>query len=293
MNNLVYLNGSFLPLEKAYISPDDRGFYFADGVYEVIKFYKGKAFCYPEHMNRLKRSLGEVRIDFHGIRELEAICNELIRLNHFEYLYAGVYIQITRGTGRRMHGFPDGQTKPTIYINAFPLPPRIEKMTKGIGVILREDIRWHRCDIKSIALLPNVLMYQEALDKGAGECFFIRNGNFTEATHSNIFGIKNGELYTHPDSNLLLPGITKIVVFQICREKGIPFRETAIGAGDSRTFDEFFMAGTGNEIMPVIQLEDHIVGKGEPGPITRQIQGGFFRKTYGEMADDWDFRNWW
>jgi D-alanine transaminase len=292
MNSIVYLNGEFLPKEKASISPDDRGFYFADGVYEVIKYYKGKPFCFADHIARLKRSIREIKINFNAFHQLEKLGNELIRQNSMENTYSGIYLQITRGPFQRMHRFPPEIVLPTLYMNAYPMPPYIDELKNGIKVILREDIRWHRCDIKSIMLLPNTLMYEEAVSAGAGDCFFVRDGCVTESTHSNIFGIKENILYTHPDSNLILPGITKIVILQICNETGIPVREIPIRADDLTCFDEFFISGTGSEVMPVVRLGDNPVNDGRPGPITRRIQQELFRKTYGELGNDWEFRKW-
>ena len=292
MGPIVYLNGAFIPREKACISPDDRGFHFADGVYEVIKYYRGRAFCFTDHIQRLKRSISETRIRYSGFDQLESAGNELLHVNRMEKEYAGIYLQITRGASPRMHRFPGEETGPTVYMNAFPMPPFIPQLNQGIRVILREDIRWHRCDIKSIMLLPNVLMIQEAAENGAEECFFIRDGFFTECAHSNIFGIKDGALYTHPDSNYILPGITKKVILQLCGMLGIQVREEPMRADDFRNFDEFFISGTGNEVMPVIQMENAIVRDGRPGPVTRRIQQEFFRMTYGELAEDWSFREW-
>lgn len=292
MGPIVYLNGAFIPREKACISPDDRGFYFADGVYEVIKYYRGSAFCFTDHMLRLRHNISETRIRFSGFEHLEIAANELLHLNAMEKEYAGIYLQITRGASPRMHPFPGEATVPTVYMNTCPMPPFIHPLRYGIRVILREDIRWHRCDIKSVMLLPNVLMIQEAVESGAEECFFIRDGFFTECAHSNIFGIKGDVLYTHPDSNRILPGITKKVILQQCRKLGIQVREKPIRADDFRNLDEFFISGTGNEVMPVIQLEDSTIGDGRPGPVTRRIQQEFFRTTYGELAQDWSFRDW-
>ncbi|MBN2273809.1 MAG: aminotransferase class IV [Bacteroidales bacterium] len=292
MNTLVYLNGQFMPKAKAFISPDDRGFCFADGVYEVIKYYKGKAFGFCDHLIRLKQSLAGAKIRFTGINKLEELCNELIRLNKMGNEYAGVYLQFTRGVYQRMHRFPDETVKPTVYINTYLLAPFIQEIKYGIKVILREDIRWHRCDIKSIMLLPNVLMYEEAVKQGAGECFFIRDGYITESTHSNIFAVKKDIIYTHPDSNHVLPGITKKAVLRICKRIGIVVKEDPVRADEANQYDEFFISGTGSEVMPVIQLENMFVKDGKPGPVTRRIQHEFFRATYGEIADDWDFKDW-
>jgi D-alanine transaminase len=292
MDPILFLNGSFIPHEKACISPDDRGFYFADGVYEVIKYYRGKAFCFSDHMQRLKHSITETRIGFRGFDHLEDFGNELIHRNRMENGYAGIYLQITRGVSPRVHRFPGAETGPTVYMNVRLMPPLISQITGGIRVILREDIRWHRCDIKSIMLLPNVLMIQEATESGAEECFFVRDGFVTECAHSNIFGIKDGTVYTHPDSDRILPGITKKVILRICRISEIPVREEPIRAEELDHYDEFLISGTGNEVMPVIQIEKLRIRDGRPGRITRRIQQEFFRMTYGEMAEDWSFREW-
>jgi len=292
MGPIVYINDAFIDREKACISPDDRGFYFADGVYEVIKYYRGKAFCFTDHLQRLRHSVSETRIPFNGFDQLENQGNELIHLNRMEKEYAAIYLQVTRGTAPRKHSFPGEAIPPTLYMNAFPMPPFIHQLNLGIKLILRDDIRWHRCDIKSIMLLPNAMMMQEAVENGAGECVFVRNGFFTECTHSNIFGIKGGIVYTHPDSNLILPGITKKIILQICGRLGIPFREEAMRADDFRSFDEFFISGTGNEVIPVIQIEESSIPDGRPGPVTRQIQQEFLAMTYGALAEDWSFQIW-
>ncbi len=290
--NIVYLNGSYIPKREACISADDRGFYFADGIYEVIKYYKGKSFCFNDHIIRLKRSLNEVKINIDNIEIIEEIANKLIIINKLENEYAGIYIQITRGVHPRMHAFPEKSVRPTLYINAYPFRSFDNNLKNGIKVIMRNDIRWHRCDIKSIGLLPNVLMFQEAIENDAQECFFVRDKYFTESTHSNIFAVREGVVYTHPDSNLILPGITKKIVLQICHESGITVNESAICAEEYKYYDEFFITGTGNEVMPVIQIEDTIIGSGKPGRVTRHIQNEFFTRTYGQLADEWNFRNW-
>lgn len=292
MNTIIYLNGDFIPGNQAFISPDDRGFHFADGIYEVIKYYRGKSFCFVDHISRLKRSVTAVKIRFTAFDQLEELCHEMIRFNKMENEFAGIYLQITRGVCPRMHRFPDETVKPTVYMNAYPLPPFINELKHGIKVILREDIRWHRCDIKTVMLLPNSMMFQEALDSGARECFFIREGRFTESTHSNVFGVKGGAVYTHPDSNLVLPGITKKIILRICKKTGIPARETPIQADDYVSYDEFFISGTGSEVMPVIQIEDTLIGNGKPGPVTRRIQQEFLRMTYGELTGDLSFKEW-
>jgi D-alanine transaminase len=280
MDPTVYLNGRFVSREEARISPDDRGFYFADGVYEVIKYYNGRPFRFAPHLNRLRDGLQALRIGFSGLNELETLCGQLIAINKLTGSDAGVYLQITRGAASRMHRFPGNGVLPTIYINTFQMPAMKEELENGIRVIMREDIRWQRCNIKSIALLPNVLMFQEAAEQGAGECFFVRNGVYTEATHSNIFAVKSGKIYTHPDSHYILPGITKRAVMDICLELDIPVLETPIPANLTGDFDEFFITGTVSEITPVIGIDDQDISGGIPGPITRRLQEEFTKLTH-------------
>jgi D-alanine transaminase len=279
MSSIVYLNGRYLPEEQAVISPLDRGFYFADGVYEVIKYYKGNPFAFNDHIERLKNSLSGVRISFDGIDSLVGIFDRLIADNGLGNEDAGIYLQITRGAATRVHNFPKGGILPTLYIRAFPLPSASEQHQHGIKVISREDIRWLRCNIKSIALLPNTLMYQEATEEGAGECAFVRNGFYTEASHSNILFVNDGTVYTHPDGNLILPGVTKKALLQMCRDMGISVQEQPVAFSETETCSECFITGTGSEVMPVVQINDYVVGDGKPGPITRRLQEAFFRRV--------------
>jgi D-alanine transaminase len=164
------------------------------------------------------------------------------------------------------------------------MPTYLNEMKCGIYAISREDIRWQRCNIKSIALLPNTLMFQEAAEQGAGECFLIRNGYYTEATHSNIMMVKQDAVYTHPDSNYILPGITKTMVIKICKRLDIKVVEKPVKATSINDFEECFITNTGSEIMPVIRIDETIIGKGVPGPVTRKLQEELFRMTYWELA---------
>jgi D-alanine transaminase len=275
MSETVYLNGTFLPKEKASLSPDDRGFIFADGVYEVIKYYNGKPFRYDNHLERLERSFKETQIGFEDLTGLEAIFFRLLEENNLKGVHAGIYIQITRGANKRVHHFPVG-IQPTIYAFAFSLPSFTENLEKGIKVITHEDIRWLRCDIKSVALLPNTMLYNQAVEAGAGECILIRGGNVTEATHSSVLAVKNGTVITQPLSNLILPGITRKVILEICVENNIPVEERVFSETELFEMDELIIAGTGSEITPVIQVNDTPVGNKKPGEITRFLQRKFF-----------------
>jgi D-alanine transaminase len=282
----VYLNGQFISHDQAFISPDDRGFYFADGVYEVIKFYKGNPFCFNEHINRLESNLKEVRINYSDFKKLAEVCTALIVANDFKNKYAGVYIQITRGKASRSHRFPSGDVKPTIFIRAFMMNSCINEMIHGVLALTRQDIRWLRCNIKTIALLPNTLLFEEVAELGAFECILVRDGIITEATHSNILFVKNGIVYTHPDSTLILPGITKAAVFKLCKEMSVPVIEQPIKLSDIKQYDECFLTGTGSEIVPVVNIDQMLVGNGKPGPIVKKIQQAFIAITYEALAGE-------
>ena len=276
MSEVVYLNGEYIPKEDAKISPNDRGFIFADGVYEVVKYYNGKPFRYDDHLARLKYSLAEIGIDYPDINNLKIIFSELLTKNTLNDEHAGVYLQITRGENKRIHHFPE-KIKPTVYAFSFALSSFFEKLENGIKVITHEDIRWLRCDIKSVSLLPNTMLYNKAVEAGTGECVLIRNGFITEATHSSILGVKNGVVITHPLSNLVLPGISRKVVLEICSKNNIPYEERAILESEFYEMDEIILAGTGSEITPIIQVNDKIIGDNKPGKITRFIQQEFFK----------------
>jgi D-alanine transaminase len=279
MSETVYLNGELIQAVEAKLSPNDRGFIFADGVYEVIKYYNGKPFRYEEHIKRLERSLSEISIGFSTLDKYKEIFQKLLALNNMDKKHAGVYLQITRGVNQRVHFFPKN-IQPTEYAFAFELPSFTEKLKSGIKAITQEDIRWLRCDIKSVSLLPNTMLFNQAVEKGAGEGILIRNGKVTEATHSSVLGVKNGKVITHPVSNLVLPGITRKVVLEICAENSIPVEERAILENELFELDEIIIAGTGSEITPVIQVNDISIGNKKPGEITRLIQKKFFEMVY-------------
>lgn len=284
----VYLNGKFVNKSNALISPEDRGFMFSDGVYEVIKVYKGKPFRMQDHMQRLQRSLMAVQITTSGINSIAEAGMELIKRNKLQHTYAGIYIQVTRGAHPRKHEIPVN-IAPTIYISTFIFPNRYEYLNSGIAVISREDIRWLHCDIKSVSLLPNTLLYNEAFQQNAGECILHRNGFLTEATHSNVAIVKDGVFITPPNSNLILPGITKKVVMEICKDLGVPMSEEPVVFSATTSCNEMMVMGTGNEVTPVIAMDNKPIGNGKPGNLTRKLQSAFFELTYGQLASDY----WW
>ncbi len=278
MSETVYFNGEFLPANKVSVVPYDRGFMFADGIYEVIKFYSGKPFRYAQHIDRLKRSLREIEIEFEDVTEFEELFRRLLERNDLNEVHAGVYLQITRGAHIRVHHFP-ADIKPTVYAYAFELPSFKKNLEQGIKVITQPDIRWLRCDIKSVSLLPNTMLFNKAVKAGAGECILIRDKTVTEATHSSVLAVKQGTVVTHPLSNLILPGITRNVILEICKENNIPVEERPLAEKELYEVDELIIAGTGSEITPVVVINDKPVGNKKPGELTRFLQQKFFELT--------------
>jgi D-alanine transaminase len=281
---IVYFNGEFIPKENVRISPDDRGFLFADGTYEVVRIYGGKPFRLAGHLRRFASSLGQMLLDFEDTGAFEGVTGELIRRNGLDHGEAALYIQITRGVGPRSHPFPEPGTRPTVYASVSPVVPPVEKWEKGVKAILVPDIRWLRCDIKSISLLANVLAAQQAREQNAEEAVFVRDGVVTEGTHTNVCAVSKGTVRTHPTGQTILDGITREVVREICRDFGIPFEEKAVTESEILQADEAFLLGTTTEIMPVVQLGSATVGTGSPGPLTRRLQEAFFMKTRGKAS---------
>jgi D-alanine transaminase len=273
--NIAYLNGKFIPKNEISISPDDRGFLFADGIYEVVRWYEGFFYDMASHVTRLKRSLRELRINWDGADLLPSIANDLIKLNKLESQQAMIYSQVTRGAAVRTHYFPSSEIGPTVYANAWGLVPDTQSIESGIKVMLKEDIRWSRCDIKSIALLPNTISFQEAFENGMKECIFVRNGLITEGSHSNIFFVIDNTLFTHPESNFVLSGITRKNILRIAQELGSKIREEAVQENRIRFIREAFITNTSAEVTPVVDLGGNMLSDGLPGPVTKQIREKF------------------
>ena len=272
----VYLNGFYVPKAEAAISVDDRGFLLADGVYEVTPFYEGVAFCLDRHLARLGRSLASLRIDLDTSGLAQAHC-ALISRNELEAAdRALVYLQITRGVAPRTHYFPEQPVTPTVYAYAKTWDrPEEEIWRRGCTAITVPDHRWTRVDIKTICLLPNVLAYQVARDAGVDDAILVRDGVAIEGTHQNFFGVFDGTLVTHPESNLILPGITRGVVLELARVEGIPVEERPILVEELQRADELFFTGTTSEVRPCVEVDDASVGDGRVGPITRRLSDAF------------------
>lgn len=270
--NTDYFNGQFIPHEQVAISPDDRGFLFGDSVYEVIRWYGGSFFDMEGHMKRLQRSLAEIRIYWDGVQSFPKVAEELIHINELGDGCSLIYLQVTRGVAPRLHSFPDPPVAPTVY--AFARRQSIDTLTleKGVTIDLIPDPRWNRCDIKTTALLANVIAYQDAHDAGHAEVCFVRDNKITEAAHSNIFLVKNGTIYTHPESTYILSGITRKNVIAIAAENNIPLIEEAVNVSMLPYLHEAFFTNTSGEIIPVLKIGDQQIGEGHPGEVTRNLQ---------------------
>jgi len=275
---LVYLNGEYVPHEDARISVDDRGFLFADGVYEVVRVYRGRLFRMGDHVERMRRGLDALRIGFDGVDGLGTIAERLLAENGLDE--ATVYIQVTRGASPRAHAFPTPTPAPTVYVATRPFggyPP--EYAEQGVTTITVPDTRWSRCDVKSVALLPNVLANQQAKEAGAFEALFVRDGVVIEGSLSNLLGVIDGTVVTYPACNYILPGITRAVTLELARALGIPVREGPIRLEELHRVEELFLSGTTTEVMPIARVDGRLIGDGRPGPITRRLREAFRELT--------------
>jgi D-alanine transaminase len=267
----AYLNGTFLPLDQAQVSVMDRGFLFGDGIYEVIPVYNGKLFRLAQHLGRLQNSLDGVRIG-NPLSDTEwtEVLTELVARNADSE--QAVYLQVTRGAAaRRDHAFP-ADTRPTVFAMSTPAPAVSSIASEaGIKAITLPDIRWQKCDIKAITLLPNVLLRQQAIDAETAEAILIRNGYATEGAASNLFIVHNGVLVTPPKGPSLLPGITRDLVLELAAANGIPFREAGITEQTLGQAEEIWVTSSTREISPVTHLNDSIVANGQPGPLWQRM----------------------
>jgi len=271
---LCYLNGQFVPRESAAIPVEDRGFIFGDGVYEVWRVVNGRLFETERHLDRLAFGLRELRIAPPAIATLDVLSGVADRLLADNGLLDGeatLYLEITRGVAPRTHQFPAKAPAPTVFVMANKFVPPNDLRERGAAAITMTDVRWLRCDIKTIQLLPNVLAKQAAAERGAMDAIMIRDGVVTEGSHANVLGVIGGEIRTHPLDHLILPGITRAVVLELARSLGLAVREEAITTGELTRLDECFLAGTTADVMPIVRIDDRPVGRGTPGPITTRL----------------------
>jgi len=269
MADIIWLNGEIMPWSSARIGVEDRGFQFADGVYEVIRIYRGKPFMLAEHMQRLKQSAAGIELKLPMEREalMEQINKFLPRSDVDEGM---IYLQLTRGAAARNHVFPN--VPPTLLFYARPLPPVPEPgRGEGVKLLAVPDERWKRCWIKSIALLPNVLAKNQAIAAGADEAVFIDNGQVTECSASNIFAVIGKRLVTHPVGSKVLPGITRALLLELAPSVGLEPDERSWREEEARRADELFITSTTREISWVARWNDRYIGQGKCGAATKKL----------------------
>jgi len=271
----VYFNGEFMPKDDVSISPDDRGFVFGDGVYEVARAENGAFFRLDAHRRRLARSLEAIRIHDVDTEALWRAVQALLARNDLTDGPAKAYLQVTRGAAPRQHAFPDPSPEPTVYARAEAHEPPLEKWRNGVAVILRPDQRWARCDIKSLNYLPNVLANQAAQEAGAYEALLVRDGFVTEGSHSSVAAVFDGTVALHPLTNHTLPSVTREVMLELCDALGRPVEEFPVAVDALPDADELFLMGTTTGIMPIVQVDDWTVADGTPGPVAQELLEAF------------------
>lgn len=271
------LDGKRMPLEQARISPLDRSFLFGDGIYEVMPVYGGRLFRPRLHFDRLARSAAALRItNPHTHEQWDALLRELVGANGGGDQY--VYLQLSRGAEHGRNHAPLPQVPPLVFCYSSPWPvPAASTLQQGLACITTQDTRWARCDIKSVALLANVMLRQMAVDAGAHETILLRDGQLMEASASTVHVVMGGVLLTPPNSSRILPGTSRIVVEELADELGIPRRNAPISEAELRGADEIWLAAATREVQPVTRLDDRAVGDGRPGPFWRRIYDAWQR----------------
>jgi D-alanine transaminase len=282
--NFAIINGKLVNRLEAKVDIEDRGYQFGDGVYEVIRVYNGKMFTVKEHLERFVKSADSIGITLpYSIDECTALLEELVTKNNL--VEGTIYMQITRGTAPRNHVFPAKDVVPTLVAYTKEVARPVESLTNGVKTIRTQDIRWLRCDIKSLNLLGNLLAKQKAAEQGCFEAIQYRGDQVTEGSSSNIFIVKNGVVITHESNHLILKGITKDVILQICSQNNIPFEERSFTLAELAAADEVFLSSTTSEVMPIIEMDKEQVKEGLPGPITRKLQGLFTEEIEKQCGD--------
>jgi D-alanine transaminase len=278
MSRVVYVNGSYASEEQGKISIFDRGFLFADGIYEVTAVVRAKLVDYDAHMERLERSLREIRLDWPCSKEeLKAMHLDMVKRNNLDEGW--IYMQITRGSADRDSKFPKG-VKPTLI--AFTQAKKLvdnPDAVRGVSVITVPDIRWARRDIKSVMLLAPVLGKQAAHEAGAFEAWMVEDGKVTEGTSSNAYIVKDGKVITRGLSNNILAGCTRRALFRLAKEKGVTLEERAFTPDEAYAADEAFLTSASNFVMPIVEIDNRRVGGGQPGPVTRKLRDMFLEEV--------------
>ncbi len=286
MKELGLINGRLIEINENVITMEDRGHQFGDGVYEVTKVYNGKCFALRPHLDRLYQSLRAIRIPAtYTFEELVQFHEALIKESGIRE--GAIYLQITRGAAPRVHPFPE-QVVPCLTMSIRPSGPINQELReKGVKIILIPDERWLRCDIKSLNLLSNVLGKQQAKEAGCYEAVMIRGEHVTEGTSSNFFVVKDGIIWTHPATNLILKGITRTIILErLAKELDLTILEKAFDVSFVQGASEAFLSGTSTEVMPVTSIDGKAVHDGTVGPITRKLQ-----LAYTKLIDEECGRN--
>lgn len=267
---MIYLNGQWVSLDEARIPVLDRGFLFGDGVYELIPVYARKAFRMEEHLRRLQHSLDGIRLQNpHSLAEWIQLIEQLIASQTYDN--QSIYMQVTRGVAPRDHAFPKG-VAPTVLLMANPLyDPSREQIENGVSAITGKDIRWGRCDLKTLNLLPNVLGRQAAVEQGCVETVMFRDGILTEGAASNIFVVKRDAILAPVKDHRMLPGITYDVVLELAAENGMTSRVGDIAEAEVRAADELWLTSSSREVQAIVTLDGKAVGTGRPGPVYRRM----------------------
>ena len=267
---IVYLNGKFVPIADAHVSVLDRGFIYGDGVYELVPVYGREPFRLPHHLARLQHSLDGIGLaNPHTPAQWEAIIRDLIARQ--PCADQGVYFQVTRGVAKRDHAFPKG-VLPTVFMMSNPLPiPTREQVERGVAVVTADDNRWHRCDLKTISLLGNVLMRQLAAEAGAAETVMFRDGFLTEASASNVLIVNGGTIIVPPKDNLILPGITYDAAMEFAREAQIPLVVRPVPKAEALAADEMWLSSSTKEVLAITTVDGKPFAGGKPGPVFRKL----------------------
>ena len=266
---IVYLNGEYLPREEARISPEDRGFMFADAIYEVARFYRGRQYRLAEHLKRMRDGLAAVRIGADPAFYPE-VARRLLEENGLTDADAIVYAQVSRGVAPRAHAFPAATVRPTIFAFARAADP--EPPPEGGRAILVPDERWGRCDIKTVMLLPNVLAAQAAREAGAIDAILTRDGIAWEGTKANLFCVTGGVVRTAPNGPRILPGVTRLAALEAAARLRLPVEERPIPLEELFAADEVFLASTTMWTYPLIEVDGKKIADGKPGPIARLLK---------------------
>ena len=280
MSRIAYVNGHYTPLRDAAVNVEDRGYQFADGIYEVCEIVGGKMVDFPLHMARMQRSLRELRIaEAMPLASLKVVMQEVVRRNRISY--GIVYLQISRGVAHRDHGFPAPEVKPSVVVTAKSLnfARNQAQAERGVKVITTAENRWPRVDIKTVGLLPNVLARQEARDKGAYEAWYVDgNGFVTEGASCNAWIVtKDGKVVTRTATSGILAGITRSVLIDVLAAMQLTLEERNFTPDEAYHATEAFVSSASQIVMPVVNIDGHAIGDGKPGGIAKRLREEFHK----------------